>query len=60
MQLRRSRLTETYLAGPRDIFGTGDNGPWNNLSDTVLAYNPTAKLSLMANFDYDHQEPSTA
>jgi hypothetical protein len=48
-------ITETYLTGPRDIFGVGDNGPWNNLSDTVLTYTPNGKLSLMANFDYDHQ-----
>jgi hypothetical protein len=52
---KKISLTETYLAGPRDIAGIGDNGPWNNLSDTVLTYNPTGKLSLMANFDYDHQ-----
>ena len=31
---------------------------WNNLSDTVLAYNPSAKLSLQANLDYDRQETS--
>jgi hypothetical protein len=29
---------------------------WNHLSDTVIAYNPTAKLSLMANLDYDRDE----
>jgi putative OmpL-like beta-barrel porin-2 len=52
---KKISLTETYLGGPRDVAGIGDNGPWNNLSDTVLTYNPTAKLSLMANFDYDHQ-----
>jgi hypothetical protein len=52
---KKISLTETYLTGPRDIAGIADNGPWNNLSDTVVTYNPTAKLSLMANFDYDHQ-----
>jgi hypothetical protein len=51
---KKVTLTETYLTGPRD-FGSGDNGSWNNLSDTVLAYNPTAKLSFQAEFDYDHQ-----
>jgi hypothetical protein len=49
-------ITETYLAGPRDLFGTGNNGPWNHLSDTVIAYTPNAKLSLQANVDYDRQE----
>jgi hypothetical protein len=29
-----------------------DNGDWTQLSDTVLTYNPTAKLSLMGNVDY--------
>ncbi len=52
---KKVTLTENYLGGPRDIAGVGDNGPWNHLTDTVLTYNPTAKLSLMANFDYDHQ-----
>ncbi len=53
---KKITITETYLAGPRDIFLTGNNGPWNNLSDTVIAYNPTAKLSLQANVDYDREE----
>lgn len=52
---KKITITENYLAGPRDIFGTGDNGAWNHLSDTVITYNPTAKLSLMANLDYDYQ-----
>jgi hypothetical protein len=52
---KKLTLTETYLAGPRDPLGLGDNGPWNHLADTVLAYNPTAKLSVAAEFDYDHQ-----
>jgi hypothetical protein len=53
---KKLTITENYLAGPRDIFGTGDNGAWNHLSDTVIAYNSTAKLSLQANVDYDRQE----
>ena len=52
---KKISLTETYLTGPRDIAGIGDNGPWNNLADTVITYNPTAKLSLAGEFDYDHQ-----
>jgi hypothetical protein len=52
---KKLSLTENYLTGPRDIAGIGDNGPWNNLSDTVITYNPTAKLSLAGEFDYDHQ-----
>jgi hypothetical protein len=53
---KKVTITETYLAGPRDLAGTGNNGPWNHLTDTVIAYNPTAKLSLQANIDYDRIE----
>jgi hypothetical protein len=53
---KKLTLTETYLGGPRDIAGTGNNGPWNHLTDTVLAYNATPKLSFQANLDYDRQE----
>jgi len=53
---KKVTLTETYLAGPRDLAHDGNNGPWNHLSDTVLAYTPNAKLSLQANLDYDRQE----
>jgi hypothetical protein len=53
---KKLSVTENYMAGPRDFFMTGDNSAWNHLSDTVIAYNPTAKLSLVANVDYDRQE----
>jgi Putative beta-barrel porin-2, OmpL-like. bbp2 len=52
---KKLSLTETYLAGPGGPGFAGSNGNYNNLTDTVLAYNPNAKLSLVANFDYDHQ-----
>lgn len=53
---KKITITETYLGGPRDFAGTGNNGPWNHLSDTVIAFNPNAKLSLQANIDYDRAE----
>jgi len=53
---KKVTISETYLGGPLDRFGTGNNGPWNHLLDTVIAYNPTAKFSLQANFDYDRDE----
>jgi hypothetical protein len=56
---KKLTLTETYLAGPGGPGFAGDNGHWNHLSDTVLAYNPTAKLSLVGNFDYDYQGKSS-
>ena len=40
---------ENYIGGPE---GTNNNGDWRHLSDTVVTYNPTGKLSLMANIDY--------
>jgi len=53
---KKLSIIETYYGGPRDFFGTGNNGPWNHLTDTVIAYNATPKLSLQANIDYDFQE----
>jgi Putative beta-barrel porin-2, OmpL-like. bbp2 len=46
-------VIENYLTGPEH---TNDNSTFRQLSDTVISYNPTAKLSLMANYDYgrDH------
>ncbi len=42
---------ENYLVGP-EMFN--DNSHFRHLSDTVVTFNPTAKLSLMANYDYGH------
>jgi outer membrane murein-binding lipoprotein Lpp len=44
-------IIENYLGGPEQL---NDNGDFRHLSDTVITYNPTAKLSLMANYDYGH------
>src|SRR5882672_1499234 len=44
-------IIETYLGGPEHL---NYNGAFRHLSDTVITYNPTAKLSLMANYDYGH------
>ena len=53
---KKLSITETYLGGPRDYYGVGNNGPWNNLTDTVIAYSATPKLSLQANLDYNRIE----
>ncbi|HSS96811.1 MAG TPA: porin [Terriglobales bacterium] len=45
---------ENYLVGPE---GFRDNSDYRHLSDTVVTFNPSAKLSLMANFDYGHDSP---
>ena len=44
-------ITQNYLAGPEI---PNDNSDWRQLSDTVVAYTATSKLSLMANYDYGH------
>ncbi len=44
-------LIQNYLVGPEQ---TDINGNFRHLYDAVLIYNPTAKLSLMANYDYGH------
>jgi hypothetical protein len=45
-------ITETYLAGPEQ---TGNNGEWRHLTDTVVAFNATPKLTLQANVDYGRE-----
>jgi hypothetical protein len=47
-------IIENYLVGP-EVFS--DNSNYRHLSDTVITFNPTAKLSLMANYDYGHDRP---
>jgi hypothetical protein len=47
-------IIENYLVGP-EVFR--DNSNYRHLSDTVVTFNPTSKLSLMANFDYGHDRP---
>ncbi len=42
-------ITQNYMAGPE---GTNTNSHWRQLSDTVVTFTPTARLSLMLNYDY--------
>ncbi len=53
---KKLTITENYLGGPRDYFATGNNSAWSNLFDTIVTYNPTAKLSLAAEADYNRIE----
>jgi Putative beta-barrel porin-2, OmpL-like. bbp2 len=54
---KKTSLTENFLFGPEH---GNDNSDFRQLSDTVLTFTPTAKLSLMANLDYGHDTaPST-
>jgi hypothetical protein len=47
-------ITQNYLVGPEV---TDDNSNYRHLSDTVVTFSPTSKLSLMANYDYGHDRP---
>jgi hypothetical protein len=63
---KKNTVTLNYLAGPElttgslgfsDAAGTipvNVNDVWRQTIDLVYAYNPTSKLSLMANYDYGH------
>lgn len=46
---KKVSIVQNYMAGP-EMFQ--DNAHWRQLSDTVVTYTPTSKLSLMANYDY--------
>ena len=50
-------LTQNYLVGPEQA---NDNSDFRHLFDTVVSYNPNAKLSLLANFDYGHDHGLSA
>ncbi len=45
---RRFGITQNYIAGPE---GPNTNSHWRQLSDTIVTYSPTGKLSLMLNYD---------
>jgi len=42
-------VTQNYMAGPEQA---NNDSTWRQLTDTVVTFSPTAKLSLMANYDY--------
>src|SRR5438105_6593590 len=42
-------ITQNYMAGPEQ---TNINTNWRQLSDTVVTYSPTGRLSFMVNYDY--------
>ena len=55
---KKVSFTETWLGGPGAV--PTDLGNWRNLSDTVLTYTPTSKLTLTANADYGRIQFSKA
>ncbi len=46
---KRFGITQNYMAGPEQ---PGINRNWRQLSDTVVSFSPTDRLSLMVNYDY--------
>ena len=46
---KRFGITENYMAGPEQ---NNLNNDWRQLSDTVITYSPTSKLSFIVNGDY--------
>jgi Putative beta-barrel porin-2, OmpL-like. bbp2 len=54
---KKLSLYENYYVGPEipsSVSGVNYNSNFRHLTDTVLVYNATSKLSLMANYDYGH------
>jgi hypothetical protein len=55
---KKVSIVQNYMAGPETF---QDNSHWRQLSDTVVTYTATSKLSLMANYDYGRGDlPQTA
>ncbi len=46
---KKISIAEGYMAGPET---GGTNAHWRQLSDTVVTYSPTGRLTTMLNFDY--------
>jgi len=46
---KRWSIAQNYMAGPEL---SNDNSSWRQLTDTVVTYNATKKLTLMTNYDY--------
>ncbi|MGZ4820291.1 MAG: porin [Terriglobales bacterium] len=46
---KKISIAQGYMAGPET---SGANSNWRQLSDTVVTYSPTARLTTMFNFDY--------
>jgi hypothetical protein len=55
---KKLTITQNWMGGPGATQSDGNH--WRNLFDTVIAYNPTSKLSLQANGDYGRVEGTLA
>lgn len=52
---KKLSIFENYYVGPEQA---NNNSDFRHLTDTVLLYNATSKLSLQANYDYGHDHLS--
>src|SRR6185369_1529361 len=50
-------VTETYLGGPEQ---DNDNSEWRHVSDTVVTYPLSSRVSLAGNYDYGRDTESGA
>jgi hypothetical protein len=50
-------FSENYYVGPEQ---TNNNSNFRHLTDTVVTFTPSSKLSLMTNYDYGHEAFSPA
>ena len=46
---KKISIAQGYMAGPET---SGTNAHWRHLSDTVVTYSPTSRLTTILNFDY--------
>jgi len=53
---KRLAITENYMAGPEQ---PNDNKHWRHLTDTVVTYLASDKVTLMGNFDYGKETLSS-
>lgn len=54
---KKISVSQNYMVGPE---GCDRSGYWRHLSDTVISYAPTNRLSLMLNYDYGHDYAGTS
>lgn len=51
---KKISIVQNYMTGPEQ---PENNSRWRQLSDTVVTWNATSKLSFMTNFDYGRDHP---
>jgi len=52
--VKKVGLNLTYLTGPQPFGSVTPSSDWNNLVDLVVTVNPTSKLSIAGEYDFDN------